>query len=63
MKMFRGATRLAWHHRLTEVGWPEPLAAQLAAWITNSGPLPHWPKGYELVPSEYVRRIVPGDDA
>jgi hypothetical protein len=43
VKLFRGEYSRIWERRLLAKGWPEPLAGELAAFLTGEGAMPTWP--------------------
>jgi hypothetical protein len=43
-RLFRGENAKVWERRLRErYQWPQPLAGQLASFLTGEGPMPSWP--------------------
>ena len=49
VKLFRGRNRASWTQLLVEAGWQPEVASVLAGWVTDEGPLPHWPPDHEIV--------------
>ncbi len=43
VRLFRGEYAGVWERRLVNNGWPQPLAGEVARFLTSDARLPHWP--------------------